>query len=117
MFSKNNKVLSSEEFDLKPYLEGADIYNSKIFYMIPKLPSIAIYRVDMNEYRIDLISLDIFGTDSLAEVLLIYNGMTIDQLKSGVELKVPRIDDLRNLFRNINSISNPTEYLKKLTEG
>lgn len=117
MFSKQKQIVSSEDFDLEGFIQGTDVFNSKIIYMLPKLPSIGTYRIDLNEYRIDLISIDIYDTSELSEILLIYNGLTINQLKKGTEIKVPHIRDVRNLFRNIVSITNPVEYLKSAAEG
>lgn len=115
MYSKSDKILSSSEFDLKSYIESTDIYNSKLYYILPKLPVNGTYRIDLNEYRIDLISTDIYDTPLLSEILLIYNGITIDQLKSGTDIRVPHIEDIRHLFRNINTITNAVEYIKTIS--
>lgn len=114
MYNKDKVILSKLEFDLSSYIENGDIYNSKVLYMIPKLPSIGEYTVDLAAKRIDLISLDLYNTTEMSEIILLYNGVTIDQLTKGTVLRVPSLDDIRKLLRSVSSIDSPRDYLKNL---
>lgn len=114
MYNKDKTILSKEELNLDFYIEDQDIFNSKALYMIPKLPSSGEYTVDLSEYRIDLISLDLYETTSMSEILLLYNGLTIKDLSQGTVLKVPYLADVRNLLKRISSVVSPREYLKDL---
>lgn len=114
MFSKKQTIIDSEEKDITQFLESTDLYNSKLLYIIPKLPYVGEYTVDLNEHRIDLISKDIYESDSLAEILLLYNGLTINDLTKGITLRAPYLSDIVSLFQNISSIDNPALFLKRL---
>lgn len=115
MFDKNKTVLNFEELDIEPYINSTDIFNSKLLYIIPRLPDVGEYEIDLNEYRIDLISKDIYGTDLMSDILLLYNGLTISQLAKGIKVKAPYLSDVKNTLRNISLIDNPVEYLKTLS--
>lgn len=114
MFSKKQTIIDSEERDISQFLESGDLYNSKLLYILPKLPYVGEYTIDLNEHRIDLISRDIYDSDSLSEILLLYNGLTINDLTKGTSLKAPYLSDITSLFQNISSIDNPALFLKRL---
>lgn len=114
MYSKNNLILGKLEYDLNSYIEGNDIFNSKLIYLIPKLPTLGEYKIDLSEYRIDLISKDVYDVSTLGEIILLYNGLTIDQLHKGTTIKVPDISHVTNLMNSINSIYSPRDFIKTL---
>jgi hypothetical protein len=114
MYNKDKTILSKKDIDIESYIEGTDVFNSKALYLIPKLPVSGRYTIDLTEYRIDLISLDLYKTSSMAQIILIYNGLTVSQLSKGVVLKVPYLADIRNLFKRISTITSPREYLKDI---
>jgi hypothetical protein len=114
MYSKKKINLKSEGIDLNSYMEGTDIFNSKLLYMLPKLPSSGTYTVDLAEHRIDLIANILYQDKSLAPLLLLYNGLTIDQLTKGTVLEVPFYQDILKLIEDILLISSPKDFLKNL---
>ena len=114
MYNKERTILSDRELSLERYIEKGDIFNSKFLYMLPKLPSSGEYTIDLTEFRIDLISLDLYDSTDMSEILLFYNGLTISELSKGTIINVPYLGDVRNLLKRISSVVSPREYLKDL---
>lgn len=114
MYNKKKAILKSSNLDLNTVIEGEDIYNSKFVYMLRKLPSRGKYEVNLAKHRIDLIATEIYGDPNMAEIILLYNGMTIDQLKPGVALESPYPSDVYALASQLTTIKSPREYTKKL---
>lgn len=114
MFSKGQSYLKSANYEIDSFIEEGDIYNSKFLYILRHLPSQGDYLVVLNKYRIDLISKDIYGSDSYGEILLLYNGISINELSPGTIIQSPKIGVLNNLASKINVISNLKEYINKI---
>ncbi len=114
MYSKKRTTLKSAEIDLEAFVEGLDLYNSKFLYLLRMLPSKGSYEVNLDKYRIDLITNELYTNTSMSEILLIYNGLTISELQPGVLLKCPYMEHVRYLISRLNSIENPREFLKNL---
>lgn len=122
MFSKKKKIINSKygkkSIELKNYVENGDIYNSKFLYILSKLPSIGTYKIPkIFEYRIDLISEDLYKSSYMTELLLLYNGITIDNLKVNTILRVPSESMILNLKTKISTITCPDLYIKNLNSG
>lgn len=116
MYNKSKSYLKSENNDIESLIEGGDLYNSKFVYILKSLPSQGEYLVVLNKYRIDLISYDIYNSYDYGEIILIYNGITISELRPGVILRSPSIDDLNTLASKLSVISNVNEYIGKINE-
>lgn len=114
MYTKDQVIIRPNAIELKTYMEGTDIFNSKFLYMFRKLPSRGTYKIENKDFRIDLISQDIFVENIYGELLLIYNGITINELKKGITLRTFDIVDLNTLVTKINNINSPTEFIKTI---
>lgn len=90
------------KYSISEYIEGNDFYNSELLRKIPKLPVSGYYTIPNNEYRIDLLTSAIYGTSDCSQILLYYNGLRIEDLKIGVVLKYPSIDDINEMLMSIS---------------
>lgn len=114
MYTKDQVIIRPNAIELKTYIEGTDIFNSKFIYMLRKIPKRSSYIIENKDFRIDLISFDIFTSNIYGELLLLYNGITINELSKGVSLNVFSLYDLNNLITKLNNINSPTEYIKTI---
>lgn len=116
MYNKEKNHLKSDTIEIDAFIERGDIFNSKFLYILKYLPSQGDYLVNLNRYRIDLISDDIYGDSSFSELILLYNGVTISQLEPGLILKSPKLSDVNNLISKLSIISNVKEYISSISE-
>ena len=101
MYTRANKVSSGIE-DIVNYVEGTDIYNSKLIEMIrdPGLPR-EEYEIKTYEYRPDLISKDFYGSTGYEGLVMIQTGSSLTNLQKGVTLMLIPKDRLDSLLRSI----------------
>lgn len=92
----------TEKFSISEYIEGDDIFGSQLLRDIRELETAAYHTIDKYEYRIDLITSAIYGDPKYSQILLFYNGLGISDLKRGIILKYPSLDDIEEMIRNIN---------------
>lgn len=116
MYSKKRTTLKNSDIDLEAFVESGDLYNSKFLYLLRMLPSEGNYDIVLDSYRIDIIAKSIYNNSSMSEILLIYNGLNISELKPGVTVKAPYIKHVNYLISRLNAIKNPREFLKSLKE-
>jgi hypothetical protein len=114
MYSKKKAIVKTGSLSLGNYIEGNDLFNSKFLYMFRKLPSMGLYSVNVKDYRLDTISMDLYGDHIYGEYILIYNGITIAELKPEMELRVFDEKDVATLITNLTSIDSPRDFLKNL---
>lgn len=114
MFDKKKSIVKSSSLDLTNYVENTDLFNSKFLYMFRKLPSLGTYDVNSRDYRLDLISIDLYDDIKYGEFILLYNGITISDLKPNMELKVFDESQLEDLITKLTVIKSPRDYLKTI---
>ena len=88
MFNKSNNTVVSSNL-LVNYIDNVDVYNSKLLYklsnpVIEKIP----FEITVHEYRPDLIAQDFYGSIEYLPYVLISSGMSLEQLKKGVVIKL-----------------------------
>jgi hydrogenase maturation factor len=114
MYNKKKSIVKSSSLELDSYVEGTDLFNSKFIYMFRKLPSLGTYDVNSRDYRLDLIALDLYNDVKYGEYILLYNGITISDLKPNMELKVFNETQLEDLITKLTVINSPRDYLKTI---
>lgn len=103
MYVPDRKITGITNSDVVHYVENNDVYNSKLLRLLNQLPAVGTYRIKRYEYRIDLISQDMYGKD-VADLIMIYNNVKISDLKIGFELKKFSLSDLDTLILNLDGI-------------
>lgn len=88
MFNKSNNTVVSSNL-LVNYIDNVDVYNSKLLYklsnpVVEKIP----FEITVHEYRPDLIAQDFYGSIEYLPYVLISSGMSLEQLKKGVVIKL-----------------------------
>ncbi len=101
MYTRANKVSSGIE-DIVNYVEGTDIYNSKLIEMLrdPGLPR-EEYEIKTFEYRPDLIAKDVYGSTGYEGLVMIQTGSSLTNLQKGVTLMLIPKANLDSLLRSI----------------
>lgn len=82
--------------------------------MFRKLPIKDTYKINTRDFRLDLISLATYNDYSLGELILLYNGLTLADLKTDLNLNLFRKEDLINLIGKLTAVISPRDYLKTL---
>lgn len=101
MYTRNNKVSSSID-DIVNYIEGTDVYNSKLIEILrdPSLPR-EDYEIKTYEYRPDLIAKDIYGSTDYEGLLMVQTGSTLTNFSKGTTLSVIPKTNLDSLLRSL----------------
>lgn len=88
MFNKSNNTIVSSSL-LVNYIDNVDVYNSKLLYKLsnPAVEKIP-FEITVHEYRPDLIAQDFYGSIEYLPYVLISSGMSLEQLKKGVVIKL-----------------------------
>lgn len=115
MYDKKKSIVKVGVLELSNYIEGNDLYNSKFIYMFRKLNQHSTYKINTRDFRLDLIALATYGDVTMGELILLYNGLTISELKTDLELKLFKKEDLVNLIGKLTVILSPRDYLKTLS--
>lgn len=83
MFIRKN--LSTDRKDISSYIDGADIYNSKLISILSNISDEdrEEYLIKKYEYRPDLISKDFYGSDDYYGLFLLTSGATLEDYWKG----------------------------------
>lgn len=101
MYTRNNKVSSSID-DIVNYIEGYDVYNSKLIEVLrdPSLPR-EDYEIKTYEYRPDLIAKDFYGSEDYESLIMIQTGYTLTNFTLGTTLNLIPKTSLDSLLRSL----------------
>ena len=101
MYTRNNKVSSSID-DIVNYIEGYDVYNSKLIEILrdPSLPR-EDYEIKTYEYRPDLIAKDFYGSEDYESLIMIQTGYTLTNFTLGTTLNLIPKTSLDSLLRSL----------------
>lgn len=101
MYTRQNVVSSSYE-DVVNYIEGFDVYNSKLIELL-RSPGIEReeYEIKTSEYRPDLIAKNYYGSDKYEALLMIQTGTTLVNYKKGETLMLIPKRILDSLLKSI----------------
>lgn len=87
MFSKRN--LSGNPNDLSSYINGKDVYNSRLLDIISKSTAPKVrYTVTEKNYRPDLIAKDLYGSSDYLGLLMVQTGASLENFKKGAILEL-----------------------------
>lgn len=101
MYTRNNKVSSSID-DIVNYIEGYDVYNSKLIEVLrdPSLPR-EDYEIKTYEYRPDLIAKDFYGSEDYEGLIMIQTGYTLTNFTIGTTLSLIPKTSIDSLLRSL----------------
>lgn len=88
MYSKSGKVISSKQ-SLSNYIDGYDLYNSKLILQLtdPNLPR-EDYVISNLEYRPDLIAEEVYGSSRYLGLLLLTQAIGLESYTKGTVLRI-----------------------------
>lgn len=101
MYTRTKTISSSIE-GANNYIEGYDVYNSKLIEQL-RDPSLRReeYEITASEYRPDLIAEDYYGSSSYESLLMIQTGTTLTNYKKGTVLSLIPKSELDAFLRSI----------------
>ena len=101
MYTKANRIFSSK-MDLSNYVEGFDVYNSKLLYKLldPELER-EYYEITVYQYRPDLIARDYYGSDTYMGLVIAQNGLGLENYKKGTVIQLIKKSSLDNLVSSL----------------
>lgn len=96
------KIVSSALEDIVNYVEGEDVYNSKLIELLrdPGLER-EEYEITTFEYRPDLIAKEVYGSAGYESLIMIQTGTTLTNYKKGETLMLIPKASLDSLLRSI----------------
>lgn len=100
---KTGKVRNSSSFEgISQYIEGHDVYNSKILRDLanPALNKIS-YMITRYEYRPDLIAKDIYGSTDYTGLLMAQCRISVEGYVRGAVLRIVSKDTLDSIIKNL----------------
>lgn len=102
MYTREDNLTNTSE-ELSNYIEGYDVFNSKLLYEISK-PDIErqAYTIKVYEKRPDLIAKDFYGSDSYLGFIILQGGSDLSNYTVGSTIYLIPKTTLNNLITNIN---------------
>ena len=87
---------------LSNYINGSDIYNSKLLYDLSN-PEIEreLFEITIGEYRPDIIAKNFYGSTDYTDLVIIQAKVGIGNFKKGLVLSLIPKSTLDNLINNI----------------
>ena len=104
----NQNFDSEERYDMSKFMEWIDgtydVLSSYFIEELRKLPLAGVYRVELEPFRPDLVSYDVYGDPQYWWLLLEYNGwVDWTQFSLGSSVNLFALTDLENLFFSLSS--------------
>lgn len=101
MYIKDKKTNISGN-ELANYIEGFDVYNSKLVELLNSSNiRYEYYQITTNEYRPDLISADIYGSSKYVGILYFVNGISIESYIKGNVIRYIPLGVLSSLISKL----------------
>lgn len=104
---------SEEKFDISKFMnfenDVYDVIASPFLRQIQQLPTVEYYSVNDGFKEIDLISTEKYGEPFFAYIIQFYNNDFRETFPEGTVLKLFSIEDLNEIYYNLNSLSNGVE--------
>ena len=97
------KILSTNKYELNNYIDGSDIYNSKLLSLMSADPTISRvkYKIEQYAFRPDLICKDFYGSMDYYGLFLLTCGVKIDDFWRGNILYLIPPDVLATVISSI----------------
>lgn len=102
MYKKSDKVTNTN-VDLCNYIEGNDVYNSKLIDILSnvRIPK-RVYEITVHQYRPDLIAEEIYGSTDYLGLLLLQCGVSLDSYVKGAIITVLPKEELDRILDHLN---------------
>jgi hypothetical protein len=98
MFRRAKQFVKSNEVSPDKFIDGEDIWNSELMYLLDQETDLKEYYVTKYEKRIDLISVDIYGEERYSWILLHLNRINLEDIVRGINIKYIPINRLREII-------------------
>lgn len=99
MYKRPARIYSSLT-GLEHYIEGTDVFNSKLLYLLSE-PGLRTSKYVIKEpYRTDLIALDFYGDLSYEDYVILQTKLPISSLKTGLEIELLDKSELDTILRS-----------------
>lgn len=101
MYTGSGKITSNIN-DLSNYIEGYDVYNSKLLRLLNDPGTHKVdYLITSYDYRPDLIAKDIYGSTDYTGLLMHQCCISLTDYRRGVYLKVIPKEELDKLIKSL----------------
>ena len=85
---------------LENYIEGSDVYNSKLLFLLSE-PGLSTSTYTIKEpYRTDLIAKDFYGDVRYEDYVILQTKLPISSLKSGLQIELLDKNEIDNILNN-----------------
>lgn len=102
MYTREDNITNSTS-ELSNYIEGFDVFNSKLLYELNKPDIIKqSYTIKVYEKRPDLIAKEVYGSDSYLGFVILQGGSDLDKYTIGSTISLIPKSTLNNIINNIN---------------
>ena len=99
MYTKPQRIYSSLK-NLNYYIEGNDVYNSKLLFLLSR-PGLETKPYTIKEpYRTDLIALDFYNEPGYEDYVILQTKLPISELKAGLTIELLTKDQLDRILRD-----------------
>lgn len=99
MFLKKN---FSNTNDLSTFINGKDVYNSRLIDLISKSTDQKVqYIITEKKYRPDLIAKEVYGSPDYLGLLMIQTGSSLENFRKGASLSLLTKSTLDNLINSL----------------
>lgn len=101
MFKKDGRIIS-DKFELANFIQNFDAYNSELLEKLnnPELNR-DLYEIKVYQYRPDLIAKEYYGSDKYLGLILVQNGIGLENYKKGNVISLIKKTDLDWVINNI----------------
>lgn len=99
MYTKPPRIYTTLT-DLNLYIEGHDVYNSKLLFLLSQ-PGLKTEPYTIKEpYRTDLIARDFYGSVEYDDFVILQTKLPISELKEGLVINLLTKDQIDKILRN-----------------
>lgn len=106
MFTKTHSKLANKIHIISRYFDGTDITNSILFKELPNIEAYGTLKVTTTRFDLLAAQKSIYGDPMYGWILQIYNGLTEDDLKLGMEIPYPSLPDVKDLIMSLDEHNN-----------
>lgn len=98
MFGRNKFFIRSSSVSASLFVEGNDVANSELYYLLDNCIDRQTYTVTKYEHRLDLIAQDIYGSTDYAWIIQYLNRISNEEVLKGKVLEYIPLTTLENLI-------------------
>ena len=101
MYKRTSNLIKSNNVSPEIFIEGNDYANSELLWKLDQFNDYKTFTITKHEYRIDLISEEIYGDEKYSWILMYINRVSIQELVRHKVLNYIPIDKLDNIIATV----------------